>query len=118
MKIRTFFILSNDVYRASVYTEDWSQADTDLMVKYGEPQIDLGGSFHDVHVVFTLPTVLKNIKSESPFAQQFDARDSDPETAKARAECWATEIGSRITTAVGTLRGNDDDYSGETVVVV
>lgn len=116
MKIRTFFILSNDKYRVSVYTEDWSEGDNELMVKYGEPQIDIGGSFSDP--TFTLPSVLKNIKTESPFAEQFDARDTSAATAKARAQRWASDIADRIETAVGTLRGNDDDYSGETVVQI
>lgn len=116
MKIRTFYILSGDVYRVSVYTQDWSEGDTDLMVKYGEPQIDLGGDF--TNPAFTLPTVLRNIKSESPFAQQFDARDTDAGVAKSRAQRWAADMATRITTAIGTLRGNTDDYSGEEVVTV
>jgi len=116
MKIRTFFMLTNDVYRISIYTEDWSEGDNELMQKYGEPQIDLGGTFTGTTPNFTLNNVLKNIKSESPFGQGFDIRDS--EYAKDRANAWAAELAVRINDAVDTLRENTDSYTKETVVTV
>ena len=114
MNIRTFFTLANDVYKISVYTEDWSEGDTRLMKKFGEPQIDLGGSF--TVPTFTLDTVLKNIMTESPFAQSFDVRDAAD--AEDRADRWAADMATRITAAVTTLRANTDSYTKETVVTV
>lgn len=119
MKIRTFYMLVNDVYSISVYTEDWSEGDRKLMEKFGEPQIDLGGSFGSGPTAYTLPNRLASILSNSPFTQSFDARDylTTP-TAEERADIWATEIATRLTSAVTTLRANDDDYSRETVETV
>lgn len=119
MKIRTFYRLSNDVYSVTIYTEDWSQGDTKLMDEFGEPQIDLGGDFGTGPGAFTLPNRLVSILTNSPFTQSFDARDylATP-TAPDAAEAWATEIATRLTAAVTTLRGNVDDFSSETVETV
>lgn len=111
MKLRKYNTLSNDVFTVTLITEDWSQADTELMIKFGEPEIDLGGSF--TSPTFTLPSNLVKIKSESPFVQAFDYRDST--AAEARANKWAADITTRITSAVATLRGQTDTFTGESV---
>ena len=116
MKIRSFFVLDNNVFRVSIRTEDWSERDIRLMEKYGEPEIDVGGVFYDGGLSFELDNDYKRIKSESPFAQGFDARDYTD--AEDRAETWADEIQSRITTAMTTLRQNDDEYSHEEVTTL
>ena len=115
MKIRTFKTLEDDIFRVTIYTQDWSEGDTALITKFGEPEIDLGGSFTGPPL-YTLPTNLVNIKSESPFNQSFDT--SDFADAQDRADVWAAEIATRITTAVSTLRTDADDYTGESVVEV
>lgn len=114
MNIRTFYNLTNDVYQVSIYTQDWSEGDRELMKKFGEPQINVGGSFSNP--TFTLPDSLKNIMSESPFAQRFDLRDAAD--AKDRANRWATDMATTISDAVTTLRNNSDSYTKETVVTV
>lgn len=122
MKIREFRVLEDNVYRVSLQTEDWSERDTRLMEKYGEPEIDIGGTFPDdgsgsgSGVTFTLDSKLYGVKTGSPFTYGFDARDYDD--AEARALLWATTIISRITDAMTTLRANDDGFMGEEVVNV
>lgn len=112
MKLRKFNTLNNDVFTVTLVTEDWSQADVDLMVKFGEPEIDLGGTFTGTPS-YTLPNNLVRIKSESPFTQSFDYRDAA--TAEAKALLWASTLTTRITSAVGTLRGQTDTFTGESV---
>lgn len=46
MKIRIFTSLKNGVYHARIHTEDWSENARELMKKYGEPEINLGGFFN------------------------------------------------------------------------
>lgn len=111
MKLRTFKSLKDDVYKVTIYTEDWSTNDINLMLKFGEPEIDLGGEFEEPD--FTLNTNLVRIKTESPFNVSFDARDY--EDAEERADLWATTISERITTAVTTLRAQSDTFTSETV---
>lgn len=121
MKIRTFKNLEDNVYRVSIQTEDWSERDMRLMEKYGEPEIDIGGTFLDENgsgsgddFTFTLDSKLYGVKTGSPFSYGFDARDyADAET---RALLWATTLISRITDAMTTLRANDDGFTGEDVV--
>jgi hypothetical protein len=112
MKIRKISLLTDGVYRVTLYTEDWSQADQELMAKFGEPEIDVGGSFTGPPA-YTLDTNLVRIMSESPFTQGFDS--SDYADAQDRAEVWKDEVSTRISTAVATLRGNADNFSGEEV---
>lgn len=115
MKIREFYVLDNDVYKVSIYTEDWSQRDKQLMGQYGEPEVQLGGIFTGSYS-FTLPTELMHVMSESPLIQSFDSRDFT--YAEDMSNRWADEIAVRITEVIATLRAHDDDYTREEVVNV
>jgi hypothetical protein len=112
MKLRQFYTLTDDVYNVVLRTEDWSQRDLDLMAKYGEPEVDLGGSFTGPPA-FTLPSNLVKVMSDSPFTQSFDSRDYA--NAEDRANVWATAVIGRITDAMTTLRANDDEFTREEV---
>jgi len=112
MKIRKFSMLEGNIYKISLYTEEWSQLDQALMANFGEPQIDLGSSFTGPPA-FTLAANLANIMSESPFTQTFDG--DDYADAEDRADVWKTEMSARIVTAVTTLRALADEFSGEEV---
>lgn len=46
MKIRTFRFIDNGVYSAKLYSEDWSQFDKSCVHKFGDPEVDLGGTFN------------------------------------------------------------------------
>ena len=115
MNIRSFYTLQNDVYKVKIVTEDWSQGDTTLMATFGEPEIDLGGSFTGPPS-YDLPSNLAKIMSESPFTQSFDSRDYAD--AEDRANVWGSEIGDRIDAAVVALRAQADDYTREEVETV
>lgn len=43
MKIRKFFEIEDGVYIAILKTEDWSENDSNLILRFGEPEIDVGG---------------------------------------------------------------------------
>jgi hypothetical protein len=120
MKMRIFTQLEDGVYNVIIHTEDWSQRDIQLMEKYGEPEIDVGGSFDgdgsSGSATFDLDSKLYGVKTASPFSQGFDARDY--EDAGARALVWKTEIQHRITEAVLELREQDDEFTKEEVVSV
>ena len=115
MKIRTFKRLESNVYRVSVYTEDWSEADRLLMEKFAEPELNLGGQFGDGSSVdvFTLDDDYVRIMSESPFTASFDGRDSTQ--AEERADAWAAAIAVDIAAAVTALRAGSDGFTAETI---
>lgn len=118
MKIRTFSKLDNGVYQVSINTEDWSEGDRALMLKYGEPSIDLGGDFFGEvpYQEFTLSANLVLIMSESPFTQRFDSRDYAD--ADERAELWKTTIIDVITQAIIDLRAQEDTFTREELATV
>jgi hypothetical protein len=118
MNIRVFKKLDNGVYQISVHTTDWSESDKALMVKYGEPTIDLGGSFvgETPYLEYVLSTKLVLIMSESPFTQRFDSRDAID--ADDRATLWKTTIVERITYELLNLRAHDDTFTGEEVTTL
>lgn len=111
MKIRTEKLLDGNVYRVTISTEDFSELDLELMAKYDEPEIDVGGSFTGPPA-FTLPSNLAGIKSGSPFKEGFD--EDDFGDAEDRANVWAAEVTQRIKDELTTLRSNSDGFTGET----
>jgi len=112
VNIRTYKQIIDDVFQVSIHTEDWSEGDDELMASYGEPEIDLGGSFTGPPA-FTLPSNLTRIKSGSPFIGRFDG--SDYPDAEERADVWAAEVVVRLKAAIDALRANSDDFTGESV---
>ena len=115
MTLRKFFSVSDGVYKVSLRTEDFSELDQQLMAKFGEPEIDLGGSFTGPPA-FDLSNDLRRVRSESPFTVKFDIADFAD--ADDRAEVWATEMSTKIGTAMTTLRANTDDFSKEEVETI
>jgi hypothetical protein len=115
MKIRVVKDVDDNVFNVNIFTEDFSQADLDLMENFGEPEIDLGGSFTGPPA-FTLPNDLQRLKSDSPHVQSFDARDElTPGDAEVQANDWSSDIVQLIKDEMTTLRANVDGFSGETV---
>ena len=116
MKLRKFFVLDANVFRVVMQSEEWSERDRELMDKFGEPEINTGGSFTGPPT-FSLPSSLRDLMTETsairPLTKAFDMDDFGD--AKARATVWAAEMTTRITSAIVALRANDDDYSGEEV---
>jgi hypothetical protein len=120
MKIRKMRQVVDGVFEVVIKTEEWSELDRNLMAKFGEPEIDLGGEFDaaisDLVPIFTLATELADVMSESPFKQVFDSDDFT--YAMTMAQIWEDEVADRIMDAVSVLRINSDEWSGEEVVNV
>jgi hypothetical protein len=112
VNIRTYKQIISDVFQVSIHTQDWSVDDNDLMASYGEPEIDIGGSFTGPPA-FTLPSNLTRIKSGSPFVGRFDG--SDYADAEDRADVWQAEVVVRLKAAIDTLRANSNDFTGESL---
>lgn len=130
MKIRTFNTLHNGVFSVKVFTEDWSEADTNLIKKLGEPEINLGGQLvtspdspETPSKTLVLDIAYARIMTESPFCSKFDSRDFREEnsleagltTAKELAIAWASYIESQIKTQLDILRQTQINYSTEQV---
>lgn len=130
MKIRIFKRVVDGVFDVRIQTEDWSQHDIDLMVKYGEPEINLGGEIAYVPVnvegsssssggteTVLLDDNYARIMTESPFTYKFDSRDYDGvDNARQIASAWASEIEARIVDKVRMLRDKDTFFNTEEIM--
>lgn len=83
-----------------------TQSDIDLMDKYGDAKVDFGGSFTG----FTLPANLRSLRTGLPVLNVFD-KNSEP-SAETFANTYVSEIDTRITTSLATLRLNSDTFTG------
>ena len=127
MKIRIFKKLQNGVFIVRIQTEDWSENDRNLMIKYGEPEINLGGTFvpdasssdSASSEEIDLPTMYARVMTESPFIQRFDARDCGSiAEARSVAQQWASLIEERIAEVVSELRSKNDVFTTEEITEV
>jgi hypothetical protein len=117
MKIRIFQEIVNGVLQVRLNTEDWSEGDLDAMRSFGEPSIDLGGSFSSGgSVSFERPHAIQRVKTDSPFVAKFDSRDYDDPAGMALA--WKQEVSARIVKAVTDMRSIKNGFDNEEVINV
>lgn len=114
--LRIFQSISNDVWTLTFLNDpDYlSDGDKRLMKKFGEPEIDMGGTFLSGEDQFILPAKKAKIRSDFPFTQTFDSRDTDfASNTKTKVEAYRDAIVTRFTTAIEDLRASEDTFSGE-----
>lgn len=134
MKIRIFKRIVDSVFDVRIQTEDWGQHDIDLMVKYGEPEINIGGEIEYVPVnavadgsssssssggtaTLLLDDNYARIMTESPFTYKFDSRDyGSMDNARQIAFAWASTMESRIVDKVRALRDRDSFLATEEIM--
>ena len=122
MKITLDKNLSNNTYSVTVTLSDVATTDTNLLADFGEPDIDVGGDVINAvpTTLTTLATKYRKLISGYPFTKTFSLAEWTLVAggAKAVANAWGLTQVNRITAALGTLRGNTDDFtaSEETIV--
>ena len=141
MRIAVRRMKVNGVQCAVVETVDWSRHELDLMLRQGEPEIELGGKFmlqtpeclcsccHEVdpsndldgdgvpdHCYFDVGERLVGLASGFPVMEQF-AVDEFPMPEEA-AKAWSDEVSRRIVQAVRRLREADGAVSTSEVYEV
>ena len=109
MKKRVLRDMDNGVYRIILLTEDWSEGDRELMARFGEPEINVGG---EVSYIIDGETKTRTLGDEYvrllrgfPYQRGFDARDyASVEEAVALGVAWKEMVLSRIDAAILALR--------------
>lgn len=109
MKKRVFRDMDNAVYRIIINTEDWSQGDLELMARFGEPEVDVGGEirylYNDEQKTKTLGSQLVRVLHGFPFTMGFDSRDYEStEEAVAVGVAWKEKVLERIDSVIVNLR--------------
>lgn len=141
MRISVRRMKVNGVQCAVIETLDWSRHELDLMLRHGEPEIELGGKFmlqrpeclcscgYDVdpsndldgdgvpdYCYFDVGMRFAGLASGFPVMEQFgvDSFQMPEEAAKA----WSDEVSRRIVQAVRRLRESDGAVSTSEVYEV
>lgn len=115
-KFRTYRTIENDVWKVTFINDSMSEADRDLMEKFGEPEINLGGTYGSSPNQFTLPDKYAKIRSDFPYTAEFDANDTPFDTnTGTKVSSYETGVITKITDALTTLRTNSDSFTGEQV---
>ena len=106
------FVFSNDLTALSA-------ADRELMGKFGEPEINLGGSFTTSSVAWTLPDSFARIVSGMPVRREMDITVVPfSVSTTARLTTYRETIVQRFTDALTTLRAQGDTFTNEYVTQV
>lgn len=123
MKIRVFQQMDNSVFRVAICTQDWSQGDIELMVQFGEPEVNVGG---EIQYTFGGETKTKAFGDDFvrllhgfPCTRGFDMRDyEDGDEATAVGSAWKEAVMGRISGAVHELRQKQAPLTTEEVTEV
>jgi hypothetical protein len=109
--------IANDVWSVNfaLDTASLSEADKNLMQKFGEPIINIGGVYLDgTSNEYTIPNQYIRIRSDLPFTQEFDSKSPVfAENTQVQAEAFQDEFVARYTAAFTALRNNADTFTGE-----
>jgi len=116
VKVRTIKELEDNVYSVEHQIPEFSGSDAELAEKFGEPEVQIGGTFTAGLDSVVIDSAFRKLPSGFPVIEQFHGSDFDD--AGALASSYAATILTRITTAVTTLRANADTFSGESVTTL
>jgi hypothetical protein len=113
--------IENDVFKLqfSLDLTSLPESDKELMRKFGEPLINIGGVFlEDSDNSFSLPEKYIRVKSDLPYVQEFDAKSNvlGFVSTQAQAEGFQEAFVDRYQTALSELRALQDNFTGEFTV--
>jgi hypothetical protein len=116
--------IDNDIWKItfSIDPLKLSEADKQLMAKFGEPEINVGGTIDGPTIQgeeteYTLPAKYIKIRSGLPYTREFDSKTTPFNThTQEKAEAYQAAFVSRYTQALVELRANEDTFSGEFLV--
>lgn len=122
--------IDNDVWKIifSIDPLKFSEHDKQLISKFGEPEINVGGVFlgpalgeppESAPNMFILPDKYIKIRSGLPFVQEFDSRGTSgmfSDNTQLKAEAFQAAFVSKYTEALEALRNNVDGFTGEFLI--
>ena len=120
--LRVYQAVNNDVWKLTFVNDPMELSDTDKrkMRQFGEPEIEMGGVYlADTDNEFILPTRKARIRSDFPFAQEFDSLSTPFDTAtQTKIEAYRDAIVTRFTSALIAVRAITDTFTGEKTYTV
>jgi len=126
MKVKTLISTSDNRYRVEISVYDFSAVEEELVSQFGEPIIEIGGSFAGSEtrpgeavpttVNFELPAEQRRWDSDFPVVKIFDLDDDVDSDVKAKV--FGDEIVSRLQTAKNALVAQSAAFTGETTITI
>lgn len=116
-KLRIYQSIEN-LDRVFLFTADpkeVSASDKDLMAKYGEPEVNFGGTFDNgAGITFTLPDIYAKVVSGLPYKAVFTPTVAPWNTdTEAKFSLYRTTMQTRFNAAYVALRANSDGFTSE-----
>lgn len=113
--------IENDIFKInfSLDIPSLAEADKELIRKFGEPSINIGGVYlADTENEYTLPDKYIRIRTDLPYTQEFDAKSNELGFVSSKAQAMAFEESFviKFEDAFTTLRSNTDTFTGERIV--
>lgn len=110
--------LDNDIFKInfSLDVASLPESDKDLIRKFGEPQINIGGVYlENTDNEFTLPDKFIRVRTDLPYVQEFDAKSNllGFSSTQAQAVAFQAEFVDRYQEAFSSLRSTADTFTGE-----
>lgn len=112
-------VIDNDIWKLtfSLDTQSLAESDKDLIRKFGEPQINIGGTFLDsTPNEYSLPAKFLRVRSDLPYTQEFDSKSPDYSTnTLTKALAFQESFITKYHEAFTDLRSNTDTFTGEQI---
>ena len=113
--------IENDIFKFnfSLDIPSLAEADKELIRKFGEPSINIGGTYlEDTENEYTLPDKYIRIRTDLPYTQEFDAKSNEIGFVSSKAQAMAFEESFviKFEDAFTALRSNTDTFTGERIV--
>lgn len=122
MQFKVIQAISNNVWSLLFINilEELSENDRQLMLKFGEPLINVGGVFlSDTSDQFSFPNEYIKLRKDFPYKRNFDSRDAPFDTnLLTKVEAYREAILARVVTGIAQLRLNNDTFTGERVISI
>lgn len=124
LKIKRF--IQNDIWKITftLDIDSLSEDDKARMQKYGEPEINVGGTVvyypsatPETEASFELPDKYIKVRSESPYTQSFDSKSPDFSIdTEIKAIAYQSKYVAAYEEAFTALRAEADTFTGEYLV--
>jgi hypothetical protein len=110
--------IENDVWKIqfSIDLTTLPESDKELIRKFGEPQLNAGGTFGIAPDDYILPDKWIRVKSDLPYTQEFDSKSPLFVTnIQTKAEAYQTAFKAAYARAFTALRMKADTFTGEEI---
>lgn len=106
--------VQGDLYIFKFYWELWNPNDLLLLDKFGEPLVNVGGTFGTDGNAFTLADEFVKLKSGFPYTRTFNSADTPFNTAASvKAQSYREGVKDNVADAITALRAEaDKDITG------